>query len=40
MSFSTSMPGGPLVVQTQGYTPRLWRDENVIFFANLLGEFF
>ena len=34
------LPGGPLVVQTQGYTPRLWRDVSVIFIANLLDMFF
>lgn len=34
------LPGGPLVIQTQGYTPRLWQDRQAIFFANLLGMFF
>lgn len=34
------LPGGPLIIQTQGYTPRLWSDRNAIFFANLLAIFF
>jgi hypothetical protein len=40
MSDPNPLPGGPLVVQTQGYTPRLWRDQSVIFIANLLALFF
>lgn len=38
--FHIPLPGGPLVIQTQGYTPRLWQDRQAIFFANLLGMFF
>lgn len=34
------LPGSPLVIQTQGYTPRLWTGLNAIFFANLLAMFF
>lgn len=34
------LPGGPLVVQTQGYTPHLWQDRSAIFFANVLALFF
>lgn len=40
MNHSDPLPGGPLVVQTQGYTPRLWGDVSVIFIANLLDLFF
>ncbi len=40
MDASFTFPGGPLVVQTQGYTPRLWGDRSVIFIVNLLGMFF
>lgn len=34
------LPGGPLVIQTQGYTPRLWADRTAIFFTNVQGMFF
>lgn len=34
------LPGGPLVIQTQGYTPRLWADGRAIFFTNVQGMFF
>ena len=34
------LPDGPLIVQTHGYTPRLWRGRSVIFFANLLSLFY
>lgn len=40
MASHITLPGGPLVIQTQGYTPRLWQDRQAIFFANLLGMFF
>jgi hypothetical protein len=40
MNHADRLPGGPLVVQTQGYTPRLWRDRSAIFVANLLAMFF
>jgi hypothetical protein len=40
MNDTNPLPNGPLVVQTQGYTPRLWRDQSVIFIANLLALFF
>jgi hypothetical protein len=40
MSDLNPLPGGPLVVQTHGYTPRLWRDQSAIFIANLLALFF
>ncbi len=34
------LPGSPLVIQTQGYTPRLWADRRAIFFTNVQGMFF
>lgn len=34
------LPGGPLVIQTQGYTPRLWADRRAIFFTNVQSLFF
>ncbi len=34
------LPGGPLVIQTQGYTPRLWADGRAVFFTNVQGLFF
>jgi len=40
MNDNNPLPGGPLVVQTHGYTPRLWRDQSAIFIANLLALFF
>ena len=40
MSHLNPLSGGPLVVQTQGYTPRRWREQSAIFIANLLALFF
>lgn len=40
MSTSDPLPGGPLVVHTHGYTPRLWRDRSAVFIANLMAMFF
>lgn len=40
MSHNSTLPGGPLLVHTHGYTPRLWRDQGAIFIANLLAMFF
>ncbi len=40
MNHINPFPGGPLVVQTQGYTPRFWRDQSGFFVANLLAMFF
>ena len=37
---SPELPDGALVVQTHGYTPRLWSGRSVVFFANLLSLFF
>jgi hypothetical protein len=34
------LPGGPLVIQTQGYTPQLWADRTAIFFTNVQSLFF
>lgn len=34
------LSGAPLVIQTQGYTPRLWADGRAIFFTNVQGMFF
>ncbi|MCB1278528.1 hypothetical protein [Prosthecobacter sp.] len=34
------LPGGPLVIQTQGYTPRLWAGRDAIFFTNVQSMFF
>lgn len=34
------LPGGPLVIQTQGYTPKLWADRRAVFFTNVQGLFF
>lgn len=34
------LPGGPLVIQTQGYTPRLWVGREAIFFTNVQDMFF
>jgi len=40
MSSFSPLVDGPLVVRTRGHTPRLWRGESVIYFANVLAGFF